>query len=99
MYTTSYKLNNSYTTYVIHDNVYNYNKYYEYKEPPKTLEWKCGAKVNHYLYGEGIITSIKAKKVFVKFCDSKAPKALRNIQVMFEFKKTPREINSLKLCF
>ncbi len=94
MYVTSYKLNNSYTTYVVRDGEDNVKSY-----PVKTLEWKCGAKVNHYLYGEGIITSIKAKKVFVKFCDSKAPKALRNIQVMFEFKKTPREINSLKLCF
>ena len=30
MYATAYKINNSYTTYVVHDNGEDYNKYYEY---------------------------------------------------------------------
>ena len=99
MYATSYKINNSYTTYVIHDYGEDYNKYYEYRKLVKALEWKCGAKVKHYFYGEGKIKNITDNQIFVGFCNTKAPKTLRNIQVAFEFKKVPSEIESLRLCY
>lgn len=99
MYATSYKINNSYTTYVIHENGEDYNKYYEYRKPIKALDWKRGAKVNHYFYGKGKIKNITQNQILVSFSNANGPKFLRNIQVMFEFKKTPREIESLKLCY
>lgn len=99
MYATAYKINNSYTTYVVHDNGEDYNKYYEYRKPIKASEWKRGAKVKHYFYGEEKIKKITETQISVGFCNARAPKRLRNIQVTFEFKKAPSEIDSLRLCY
>lgn len=98
MYTTSYKLNNSYTTYVIRDNGKD-DKHYEYRKPVKLLEWKSGTKVKHNYFGEGKIKKITDNQIFVGFSNAGASKRWRNIQVIFEFKKAPSEIGSLKLCY
>lgn len=95
MYVTSYKLNNSYTTYIIH----NYNEGNSQSYPVKTLEWKCGAQVRHSFHGQGTIQSITNHKITVYFKQSKTFKKLKSIQVTFEFQKLPGEIDSLRLCY
>lgn len=101
MYTTSYKLNNSYTTYVIHDYecASNNDYYVHYHKPTKCLEWKPGTKVKHTFHGIGVINSISQNQVLVHFKNSKAFKKFKNIQVAFEFKQAPKEIDSLSLCY
>lgn len=99
MYATSYKINNSYTTYVIHDYGEDTPRSYTYQRQVKQLEWKRGAKVKHYFYGDGKIKNITDSQIFVEFCNARAPKTLSNIQVMFKFKKVPSEIDSLRLCY
>lgn len=99
MYATSYKINNSYTTYVIHDYEEDYGSCFQYKEPIKPLEWKRGAKVNHAFHGKGVINNISNHQVTVHFKESKVYRKLKNIQVTFEFKSKPSEIDSLCLCY
>ena len=94
MYVTSYKLNNSYTTYVVRDGEDNVKSY-----PVKTLEWKCGAKVRHSFHGQGIIRGIANHKITVYFKQSQTFKKLKNIQVTFEFQNMPSELDSLRLCY
>ena len=100
MYVTSYKINNSYTTYVIHDSGGdNRSDNYTYRKPTPMLEWKKDAKVSHYFYGIGKICEITNHMVTVHFKNSKGQKRLRNIQVSFEYNHVPNEIDSLKLCY
>ena len=97
MYVKSYKLNNSYTTYVIHhsnsDDVESNNECSSYCKP---LEWKCGVKVKHAFHGTGIISSISENQIVVHFKHSKVGK--KNISVSFFFENSPDEIDSLNLC-
>lgn len=99
MYATSYKINNSYTTYVIHDYGENAPRSYTYQKPVKQLEWKRGAKVNHAFHGKGVINNISNNQVTVHFNESKVYRKRKNIQVTFEFKSKPSEIDSLCLCY
>ena len=99
MYTASYKLNNSYTIYVVHDYGKNSEESYWYRKPGKPLEWKSGTNVRHSRYGKGVIKGISNNQVTVNFNDPKAIKKYRNIQVAFTFKKNPRDIDSLTLCY
>ena len=97
MYTTSYKLNNSYTTYVIHDLGRDRSDSYTYRKPVPKLEWKKGAKVYNYFYGIGKICDISNHKVTVYFKNEKAPQKMQNILVSFEYKNMPNEIDGLRL--
>lgn len=99
MYVTSYKINNSYTTYVIHDSDNDRGDNYTYRKSTPKLEWKKDAKVYHYFYGIGKICEISNHRVTVHFKNSKDQKRLRNIQVSFEYKHMPNEIESLRLCY
>ena len=98
MYITSYKINNSYTTYVVRDYGEDTNKYYEYIKPKKKTEWKNGARVYHSFHGNGVIISISAHKIVVNFKSSTVVRKCKNIQVIFEYKNNPREIDNLRLC-
>lgn len=100
MFTTAYKLNNSYTTYVIHDYGECYNDYYfHYQKTVKPLEWKIGAKVKHSFHGVGFIQGISDHLIIVQFSESKTFKRLKNFQVTFKFIITPKEIDNLRLCY
>ncbi len=99
MYATSYKINNSYTTYVIHDSKNYHSKRGTYCKPQPKLEWEKGAKVSHYFYGNGSICDITNNTITVQFQNNKACKRLANIQVVFEFACKPCELESLKLCY
>lgn len=99
MYVTSYKINNSYTTYVIHDSGDDRSANYTYRKPTPKLEWKKDAKVSHYFYGIGKICKITNHIMIVHFENAKGPKRMRNIQVSFEYNRIPNEIDSLKLCY
>ena len=99
MYVTSYKINNSYTTYVIHDYGEDTPRSSAYQKPIKPLEWKRGAKVNHTFHGIGKISKIGNNQITVHFSNTKAHKRLRNIQVTFCFKAKPSEIENLWLCY
>lgn len=99
MYVTSYKINNSYTTYVIHDSGDDRSDNYTYRKPTPKLEWKKDAKVSHYFYGIGKICEITNHMVTVHFKNSKGQKRMRNIQVSFEYNRMPNEIDSLRLCY
>ena len=99
MYATTYKINNSYTTYVIHDYGENHSKSYTYQKPAKQLEWRCGAKVNHVFHGKGVINNISKNYITVHFKESKMNRKFKNIQVTFEFRTKPGEIDSLCLCY
>lgn len=99
MYATSYKINDSYTTYVIHDWDNCRSDNYTYRKPAPKLEWKKDAKVSNYFYGIGKICDISNHMVTVYFKNDKAPKKMRSILVSFEFKHMPSEIDSLKLCY
>ena len=99
MYVTSYKTNNSYTTYVIHNSGEDRSDNYYYRKPMPTLEWKQGAKVSHSFYGLGTISEITNHLVKVHFKNAKMIKKFRNIQVAFEYSMKPCEIDSLRLCY
>ena len=99
MFTTSYKLNNSYTTYVIHDFGVDMRDNYTYIKPPPKLEWKKDAKVSNYFYGTGKICDISSHRVTVHFRNDKAQKKMRNILVSFEYNNAPSEIDGLRLCY
>ena len=99
MYATSYKINNSYTTYVIHDYEEDYGSYFQYKKPIKPLEWKRGAKVKHSLHGKGKISDITKNRITVSFSNSRAFRKAKNITVTYEFREKPSEIDSLCLCY
>ena len=99
MYVTSYKTNNSYTTYVIHDYGEDRRKYYKYQKPVKNLEWKNGARVYHSFHGNGVVISISSNKIVVNFNSSNVVRKCKSVQVTFEFKKSPKEVDSLKLCY
>ena len=99
MYATSYKLNNSYTTYVIHDDSEDNRKPNIYQKPSKPLEWKCGAKVSHPVHGKGVICSMPDHRIFVQFNASKAVGRRRaRVVVEFSYAKKPTEIMGLRLC-
>ena len=99
MYVTNYKINNSYTTYVVLNSESDeYHNYFYRKSTPK-LEWKKGAKVSHYFYGIGKICGITNNQVTVHFKNNKSCKKFKNVQVSFELKNKPDEIESIKLCF
>lgn len=99
MYATRYKINNSYTTYVIHDSKnYRSKKGVYCKQEPK-LEWEQGAKVSHYFYGKGIVLEISSNTIIVHFQNNKVCEKFSDIQVVFEFACKPCEIESLKLCY
>lgn len=98
MYVTSYKINNSYITYVIHDSDYDRENNYTYKKSAPKLEWKKGAKVSHYFYGVGKILDIAGNVVRVDFNKPKFLKRQKKIQVSFEYIVDPGEIDSLRLC-
>ena len=99
MYTTSYKINNSYTTYAIHDYEEDYISSFQYKKPVKPLEWKRGARVTHSFHGKGKILDISNNQITVSFSNSRALRKYKNITVTYEFKKKPSEIDSLRLCY
>lgn len=99
MYVTSYKTNNSYTTYVIHNSGKSRSDNYYYRNPMPTLEWKQGAKVSHSFYGMGTICEIENNLFKVHFRNPKMKKRFRNIQVAFEYSIKPNEIDSLRLCY
>ena len=99
MYVTKYKLNNSYTTYVIHNSREDYSDNYHYRKPTPVLEWKQGARVLHDFYGIGTICEISKNLVKVHFETPKTLKKFKNIQVAFEYQTRPNEIDSLRLCY
>ena len=99
MYATSYKLNNSYITYIVRDYSEDNRRFYQYQKVPKSLEWKCGTNVNHVFHGKGVISSIANNYVTVQFKESKVFGRHKSIQVAFEFKNKPNEIDSLRLCY
>ena len=98
MYARKYKLNNSYTTYVIIDCEDDERPKSEYQKPQKPLEWKVGAKVSHSFHGKGVISSISEHRITVHFKDSKMFRKMGSFQISFEFKIKPNEIGSLHLC-
>ena len=99
MYVTSYKINNSYTTYVIYDYGEDTSGAYQDQKPAKKLEWKNGARVYHSFHGNGVISSISSNKIVVHFKSSKVLRKCKSIQAVFEFKNSPREVDSLRLCY
>lgn len=99
MFITAYKLNNSYTTYVIHDYLDDENNKYDYYQKRQDpLEWRKGTSVIHNFHGKGVISSISQNLVVVHFKNSKIYRKQRDIRVGFEFKNKPSEIESLYLC-
>lgn len=98
MYVTSYKLNNSYTTYVIHDSDDDRSDDYTYRKPAPKLEWKKDAKVSHYFYGIGRICEITEHMVTVHFEKARVRGRMSNVQVSFEYNCMPNEIDSIRLC-
>ena len=98
MYITSYKTNNSYTTYVIHDSREDKKDKDYYIKPKPKSEWKQGRKVFHNVYGIGTICEITSDLVKVHFEKTKMINKLKKVQVAFEYKINPSEVESLKLC-
>ena len=100
MYAKKYKLNDSYTTYVIIDcEEDEVRKEPEYQKPRKPLEWKPGNKVSHTFHGKGVISSVTDNRVTVHFKGSKMLRKIKSFQITFEFRNKPSEISSLHLCY
>ena len=100
MYAKKYKLNDSYTTYVIIDCEDNeVRREHEYQESRKPLEWKPGNKVNHAFHGKGVISSIIDHKVTVNFKSSKILRKVKDFQITFGYINKPSEISNLHLCY
>ncbi|MBE6669711.1 MAG: hypothetical protein E7601_05865 [Ruminococcaceae bacterium] len=92
-----YKLNNSYITYVIdecniEDQPASEDQYYPKKE---RLEWRKGANVIHWSYGQGEITNITDNQITVRFSNSQK-KIFCPQSVTFDAKMVKND--SLKLC-
>ena len=93
-----YKLNNSYTTYVVDD--------YEIEKQEQRLnqcnnhnskiEWKIGAKVVHWHYGKGEICDITDNLISVKFVYKKPYWKKKQFYQIITFEIKDKEI-SLKL--
>ena len=100
MFKVSYKLNDSYTTYVIlndEENESNKVGRYYWEPKKKNAQWKAGDKVNHIFHGEGKIERIMKNNIAVLFSHSKAL-CNKRVRVVFNYKHSPSEIDSLKLC-
>ena len=101
MYIRKYKLNNSYTTYVVIENEENEpmrteNEIYKDK---KTLEWVRGSEVNHYFHGKGVICDIRSNEVMVRFGKSKLFPKIKNYIVTFAYSTKPNQIEGLTLSY
>ena len=99
MYAIAYKLNNSYTTYIVRDDGVDDHRFDQYQRPVKPLEWKKGAKVKHSFHGIGEISDISGNLLTVHFKESKAYRKRRDVRVGFLFKNKPSEIEGLYLCY
>ena len=99
MYVTSYKINNSYTTYVVHDCEEEVPKICNTQKSAKPLVWERGARVKHPFHGKGKIQDISHNQITVSFNNSKALRKAKNIIVTYEFKTKPSEIDCLHLCY
>ena len=99
MYAVPYKLNDSYTTYVVLDWYEpRHNNYYSLLDK-KPLKWEVGAYVKHPFHGEGEICYIDNHKLSVIFYNSRQFVRRTPIKVDFEFSLKPSEISSLRLCY
>lgn len=98
MFVTTCKVNNSCTTYTVLNYEDDFDQTFKYQEKRKPLEWKRGVKVKHSFYGWGVIDQISHNQVTVCFKESKIYRRFKNIQVTFEFKSKPSEIDGLFLC-
>ena len=101
MYIRKYKLNNSYTTYVVIENEENEstrkkNKIFKDK---KQLEWVRGSKVNHSFHGKGVIYDVGNNEVKVCFERSKFFPKIKNYIVTFAYCIKPNEIEGLTLSY
>lgn len=88
------KLNNSYSVCVLCKP----NEFYSSIKNAKSPEWKSGAKVSHFFYGEGLITDISNHQVNVFFKEAKTDKHLKNFYITYSYYETPSEIDNLRLC-
>ena len=91
MYTTTYKINNSYTIYTVHhteDSDFQ-SCQYRYRLTPR--KWTMGCRVKHFYHGTGTVIAISNNQLTVYF--KKA-----NAHVTFKFRCSPSEIDSLWLC-
>jgi hypothetical protein len=99
MYIRKYKLNYSYTTYVVVETEFEVpTREFPTHKKKKALEWKKGSTVKHAFHGKGTIVDITEGEITVKFNKSKKVPCLRNFVVTFDFKNKPSEINNLHLC-
>ena len=96
MFIQKYKLNNSYTTYVVMD---------DGKEEFKTVrlkslvtDWSVGNKVIHPFHGEGTISMLGSNELAVVFRSSKLFKNVKDVIISYTFNNSPKEIDNLKLC-
>lgn len=93
----SYKINNSYTVYVVTgSDGYREDDFY-YRRQSSKPEWKKGAKVFHSFYGNGIINEITNNLVLIHFKNTKSNPNFRDVLVQFNYHKNPSEISNLKL--
>ena len=98
MYVTAYKLNNSYTTYVVKECDDKTKSFRRNERPRKTVSWNCGAAVKHWIHGKGRINRMGANQITVCFDDSRIFGKNRSVQITFTFQNSPREIDALSLC-
>ena len=98
MYVTAYKLNNSYTTYVVKECDDETKSFRRNESPRKSASWNCGATVKHWTHGKGIINRMDSNHITVCFDDSKIFGRNRLVQITFTFQNSPREIDALCLC-
>ena len=99
MYAIPYKLNNSYTNYVVVDYDDTNKSADQYTKQRKPLEWKRGNKVRHDFHGVGVISCISDHSITVHFKNSTINRKLKNFQVTCSFDKKPSEVESLSLCY
>lgn len=95
MFIQKYKLNNSYTTYVVVDAEEPQMKTVRIKS---IADWMVGSKVIHAFHGEGIISKLGHHELAVIFKSSKVFRNVKDVIISYNFINSPKEIENLKLC-
>lgn len=101
MYIKEYKLNHSYTTYVVIETEEDEPRVKECSTNMhvKPLKWARGSKVNHSFHGKGVICEIGNNEVKVRFEKSKLFPKIKSFVVTFNYLTKPNEIGNLTLCY
>ena len=98
MFVRRYKLNNSYTTYVVSE-VEMYEKVGNYVPKREELKWEIGVAVMHVLHGKGVISSIAENCVTVEFSNSKHMGRNKRFWARIERNSTVGGFENLRLCY